>query len=121
MITLTFWELSTESMTFVRGAYFRICADATLRGPDNAVAARYSGGLWQVARRKHRVLECRTAVYLRVTDADGQRKRIGPYECLKVAGGDLFSNDLYLGTHAPRESQPPQAHLWSEIALLPEV
>ncbi len=121
MITLTFWELSNESMTFVRGAYFRICADATLRGPDNAVAARYVGGLWQVARRNHRVLECRAALYLRVTGADGQRKSLGPFEGLKVTGGELFSNDLYLGTHAPKDSHRPQTPIWREIALLTDV
>ena len=104
MITLTFWELSNESMTFVRGAYFRICADATLRGPDNAVAARYVGGLWQVARRNHRVLECRAALYLRVTGADGQRKSLGPFEGLKVTGGDRLSRHPNRGTLDDQEA-----------------
>ena len=77
-------------MIFVRGTYFRICADVTLRGPDNAVTANYSDGLWQVARMQHRILECRETVYLRVTSSDGRRKSIGPYECVRVAGGEIF-------------------------------
>lgn len=47
---LTFRALSNDSVIFVRGTYFRIFADGTLRGPDNAVAARYADGLWHVAR-----------------------------------------------------------------------
>jgi hypothetical protein len=118
VITLTFRALSNDSMIFVRGTYFRICADATLRGPDNAVAANYTDGLWHVARKQHRVLECRAAVYLRVTTPDGRRKSIGPYEHLKVTGGEIFSNDTYLGAHTRKESRLPQIDLWSEIALL---
>ncbi|MDE2447744.1 MAG: hypothetical protein KGO22_02155 [Gammaproteobacteria bacterium] len=93
MITLTFRALNGESLMLVRGAYFRICADGTLRGPDNAVAASYTNGLWQLGRRRHRTLECREAVYIRVTTSDGQRECIGPYEYLKVAGGiDIYEN-----------------------------
>ena len=108
-------------MTFVRGTYFRICADGTLRGPDNAVTASYTGGIWQVARRQHRVLECRATIYLRVTTSDGRRKHIGPYESLKVADGELFSNDLYLGAHTRKESRLPETDVWREIALLSDI
>lgn len=105
----------------VRGAYFRICADGTLRGPDNAVAASYTNGLWQLGGRRHRTLECREAVYLRVTTSDGQRECIGPYEGLRVTGGAIFSNDTYLGAHTRGESYLPEAAIWREIALLSEI
>lgn len=121
MITLTFRPLSGESAILVRGIYFRICADGTLRGPDNAVTASYSDGMWQLGRRQHRMLECREPVYLRVTTSDGQRENIGPYECLKVIGGAIFSNDTYLGAHACGESYLPGTGLWREIALLSEI
>lgn len=121
MITLTFRPLTSESVILVRGTYFRICADGTLRGPDNAVTASYTDGLWQLGRRQHRTLECREAVYLRVTTSDGQRECIGPYECLKVTGGAIFSNDAYLGAHMRGESLLPEASVWREIALLSEV
>lgn len=48
MIILTFRPVHGESPVSVRGAYFRICADCTLRGPDNAIAASYDKGLWQL-------------------------------------------------------------------------
>jgi len=121
VITLTFRALSNDSMIFVRGTYFRICADGTLRGPDNAVTANYSDGLWQVARTQHRILECRATVYLRVTSSDGRRKSIGPYECVRVAGGEIFSNDIYLGAHTRESSRFPGMDVWSEIAILSDV
>jgi len=118
VITLTFRPLTSESVILVRGAYFRICADGTLRGPDNAVTARYTDGLWQLRRKPHRTLECREAVYLRVTGSNGRRECIGPYECLKVTGGAIFSNDLYLGAHTRRDAYPPDPGIWREVALL---
>ena len=121
MITITFRALNGESVMLIRGAYFRICADGTLRGPDNAVAASYTNGLWQLGRKQHRTLECREAVYLRVTTSDGKRESIGPYEYLKVAGGDIFSNNTYLGAHSRGESYLPQTDIWTEIALLSEL
>ena len=121
MITLTFRALNGESVMLVRGAYFRICADGTLRGPDNAVAGSYTSGLWQLGSRRYRALECGEAVYLRVTTSDGQRECIGPYECLRVTGGAIFSNETYLGAHARRESHLPEADIWTEIALLSDM
>lgn len=121
MITLTFRPLSGESVILVRGAYFRICADGTLRGPDNAVTANYADGLWQLGRRQHRMVECRESVYLRVTTSDGQRECIGPYEGVKVTGGAIFSNDTYLGAHTRAESYALDAAIWREIALLTDI
>lgn len=118
MITLTFRPLNGESVVLVRGVYFRICADGTLRGPDNAVTASFTDGLWRLGRKQHRMLECREPIYLRVTSSHGQRECIGPYEGLKVTGGAIFSNDTYLGAHTRGESNLPQAAIWREIALL---
>ncbi|MGH8294861.1 MAG: hypothetical protein ACRETZ_05065 [Steroidobacteraceae bacterium] len=121
MITLTFRALGGESVVLVRGTYFRICADGTLRGPDNAVAASYTDGNWQLGRRQHRMLECREAVYMRVTTSDGQRECIGPYESLTVTGGGIFSHDTYLGAHSRGDAYLPNADIWREIALLSEL
>lgn len=118
MITLTFRALSNDSIIFVRGTYFRICIDGFLRGPDNSVSASYSDGFWHVARRQHRVLECNSAVYLRVTTFDGQLKRIGPYEDLKIAGGEVFANGACLGWHLCKQSCSSEIDGWREIALL---
>jgi hypothetical protein len=121
VITLTFRPLSSESVVLVRGAYFRICLDGTLRGPDNTVTASYSDGLWRLGRRQHTTLECREAVYLRVMTLHGQRECIGPYECLKVTGGAIFSNGAYLGAHTRGSSHLADADIWGEVALLSDI
>jgi hypothetical protein len=121
VITVAFRPLNGESVTLVRGTYFRICADGTLRGPDNAVTASYTAWRWQLGRRQHSMVECREAVYLRVTNADGQRDCTGPYEALRVAGGAISSHDTYLGVHARGDSYLPAADIWTEIALLSEI
>lgn len=121
MLTLTFRPLSGDSAILVRGIYFRICADGTLRGPDNAVTATYIDGLWRLGRKQHRTVECREAVYLRLTTATGRRECIGPYEGLKLTGGAVFANETYLGAHARGEGHVPYTDIWSEIALLSDI
>lgn len=66
------------------------------------------------------MLECREAVYLRVTTSGGERECIGPFEYLKVTGGEIFSDQTYLGAHWRGESCLPNSDIWSEIALLSE-
>ncbi len=122
MITLAFRPVRSELVVLVRGAYFRICADGTLRAPDNSVTSHYADGVWLLGQRQHRTLECRQAVYLRVTDRHGNRESTGPYECLTVAGGAIFTDNTYLGAHAPsgdRASLPSE--IWREIAILSRI
>jgi hypothetical protein len=118
LITLTFRPAHGESSVLVRGMHFRICADATLRGPDNAVAARYSEHVWQLGPRQYRSFECGGPVYLRVTDGEGNRERMGPYDFLKAVDGALFTHDSCLGLHAVQAGV--LATVWQEIALLSE-
>ncbi len=118
MITLTFRPALSESPVLVRGAYFRICADGTLRGPDNAVAASYADGLWQLGPRRHVAFECAGPIYLRVTSSDGRREQIGPYDFIRAAEGAIFSNEACLGIYAPRGEMASSRELWREITLL---
>jgi hypothetical protein len=108
-------------MVLVRGTYFRLCPDETLRGPDNSVAARYIDGLWQVAQRRYRAFECEGPVYLRVTGSDGRRDYIGPYDFLKASDGAIISRDGCLGTHSLRRGIVIQEGPWTEIAFLSEI
>lgn len=119
MITLTFRPVHGESPVSVRGAYFRICADATLRGPDNAVAASYAKGLWQLGRRQHRSFECSGSFYLRVRGRDGRQERTGPYDFVKAIDGALFTTTDYLGAFALPPSDAGALELWREVAFLP--
>jgi hypothetical protein len=118
LITLTFRCLRGEGTTLARGAYFRICADATLRGPDNSVAARYSGHSWRLGHQDYSQFECTGPIYLRVTDREARCEHIGPYEFIRAAEGALFSRQGCLGTHAPRVGMEGSALFWTEIALL---
>jgi len=118
VITLTFHPESAESATLVRGAYFRIRSDGTLRGPDNAVSATYADGLWQLGHRRYQAFECAGPVYLRVTGKDGRRESIGPYDVVKVVEGAILTNDAWLGAHATRGRLGFPVDLWEEIAFL---
>ena len=118
MITLTFRPRHGESQVRVRGMHFRICGDATLRGPDNAIAARYSRGSWLLGQGQHRAFECEGPVYLRVTGSDGTRQHLGPYDFVKAAEGAIFTRDSCLGYHTTRPEADVSAQIWLEVALL---
>lgn len=118
MIKLTFRPLDSESTVLVRALYFRICPDETLRGSDNAIAARYVNGMWQLAHRRHRAFECMGPVYLRVTDIAGRREYMGPYDFLKASDGAIFTRDACLGYYSLRRDGGVPASVWTEIAFL---
>jgi hypothetical protein len=109
-----------DSPILVRGMHFRICADATLRGPDNAIAAHYSKRLWLLGSRPYRAFECTGQVYLRVTNSDGSRGHLGPYSFIKAADGGIFTADSCLGMHASWADANSSSDLWREVALLSE-
>ena len=107
-----------DSAILVRGAYFRIRSDGTLRGPDNAVAATYTDGLWKLGPRRYQAFECAGPIYLRVTGKDGRRECIGPYDSVKVVEGAVLTHDSWLGAHATRGGLGFPVDLWQEIAFL---
>lgn len=118
LITLTFRSLLYETPLFVRGRYFRICADATLRGPDNEVAATYIERTWRRGSQRFSGFECSEPVYLRVVSEGGERERLGPYEFLRAADGALFSNEKCIGMHCTAANAGFSRH-WHEITILP--
>jgi hypothetical protein len=106
----------------VRSAYFRICSDGTLRGPDNTIAARYFDGLWFLGQRRHASFECTGPVYLRVTDSHGRRECRGPYVTIRAEGGALYAQDNFLGMHAVRPQSAAEVDdLWREISLVTSI
>jgi len=118
LITLTFRPVHGESPMLVRGMHFRICADATLRGSDNEIAAVYTKRLWQLGSRQYRTFECGGPIYLRVTHRAGSREHLGPYAFLKATEGAIFTHDNCLGVHAPLPDAGASADVWQEIAFL---
>jgi|SRR5690348_17084384 len=109
-----------DATVLVRGAYFRICADGTLRGPDNAVSATYADGLWELGHRRYTAFECKGPVNLRVTGASTRRECLGPYDFVKVVHGSIFTHDSLLGAHAARGILGAQADIWQEVTFLLE-
>ena len=120
MITLTFRPLHGEASTLARGVYFRICEDGTLRGPDNAVTARYADRRWSLGQRHYREFECSGPIYLRVTDREDNRERLGPFDFVRASEGALFTHQSCLGMHAPGGALDASTYLWREVALLSE-
>ena len=119
LIFLNFRPLQSGSLVLVRGAYFRICSDGTLRGPDNTVSARYCDGLWHLGQRRHVSFECAGPVYLRITNSHGQRECMGPYASLRAADGAIYTQDSCLGVHAVRAQFASDAiDLWREISFV---
>jgi hypothetical protein len=119
LIILTFRPLQNGLAVLIRGAHFRICADGTLRGPDNTIAARYLNGFWYLGRGRHASVECAGPVYLRVTNRRGQRECIGPFTSVRMADGAIFSTQSCLGAHMLRaESGTEPVDLWREVSLI---
>jgi hypothetical protein len=118
LITLAFCPVRDESRVMIRGAHFRICADGTLRGPDNAIVSRYLNGLWQLTRGRHRAFDCSGPVFLRVTNSAGKSERVGPYNMVKVAGGAIFADDQCLAVHDSRQEPGSAVALCREVAFL---
>jgi len=118
LIALAFRPVRDESRVIVRGAYFRICADETLRGPDNAVVARHLNGLWQVLHGVHRSFECSGRVFLRVTNSDGTRRSGGPYELVTATRGAIFTNNDCVAIYGPQVEIGSSLARCREIALL---
>jgi hypothetical protein len=119
MITLNFSPAQNRSTVLVRATHFRICADGTLRGSDNSVAARYADGEWILANSRYGSFECAGPVYLRVTDARGQRECLGPFDSVRMAAGAVYTADTCLGAHASRSDREPRpSGAWREISVL---
>jgi hypothetical protein len=120
VITLKFRAVGTESPVLARAVYFRICSDATLRGPDNSVAAIYENRHWLVGQRRFRSFDCDGPVYLRTRTDEGSLVRTGPYSFLRESEGAFYAAlDASLGIYVPGAEPDGSRVHWREIALLP--
>jgi hypothetical protein len=103
---------------FVRGAFFRICSDRTLRGPEGSIVARYNAQGWHLGTRHCREFEAMGPVLLRAHFADGRREHLGPYGAIRAADGALFEHGRCLGMFCANRAAPASLPEWQEIALL---
>jgi hypothetical protein len=118
LVTLTFNRASPHVPVTVRAAFFRICADSTLRAPDSSIVATYVAHKWRLGQRSCHEFHCSDPIYLRVTNQDGERERLGPFEFLRAAEGSLFTDGRCIGTHTPARAGVVQTDCWQEVTLL---
>lgn len=118
MVRLTFRPLQGDTSVLARGAYFRICEDSTLRGPDNMVTAVYVDRFWRLGQRRFRGFECEGPIYLRVKKGTGVSEQSGPYEFVRAADGALYTHESCLGSYAPVWKGERPEDRWCEIVLL---
>lgn len=116
MINLAF--TSSAAPMFVRGKFFRICSDGTLRGPESNVIARYSALGWLLAGRNCREFEATGPLFLRAYFADGRRVQLGPYPAVRAADGALFDRARCLGTFCINRAASPGIPEWKEVTIL---
>ena len=116
MISLSF-TLSGVPV-FARGAFFRICADRTLRGPGGSLIATYSALGWRLGGRNYREFEAIGPLFLRAHRADGRAEVMGPYEFVRAGDGALFGRGRCLGSFCANRALSPGIPEWSDITLL---
>jgi hypothetical protein len=117
LITLTF-SPQAGSQILVRAPFFRICPDATLRGPESSVVATYMARTWRLGARWCREFHCVDDLYLRVSPADGKQLLHGPYQYLRAAEGALFTGSTCLAIHSSEWNEESGGVRWNEITLL---
>jgi hypothetical protein len=113
-LTFTFSGLPV----LVRAAFFRICADRTLRGPESSVVATFTPYGWTLGARSCREFEAAGPIFLRATCADGRRESLGPFEIIRAAEGALFTSGRCIGTYCLPPALGTSASGWKEVALL---
>lgn len=118
MIKFSFRPLRGESPLLIRGAFFRICGDGSLRGPDNEIVAMYSAGIWRLCRRDYRSFECIGPVRLRCTRSEGVSEELGPFDSLSSSRGAIFAREVCLGAHARPGEIDPGGQCWREVVFL---
>lgn len=102
MLRVTFHAALGEASLQARAIYFRFCADATLRGPDNALAATRVDDCWLIGQRRFRQLDCAGPVYVRVrTTASATPICMGPYKLVTAAAGLMYADEVPLALHMP--------------------
>jgi len=116
LISLSFTLSGTT--VYARGAFFRICADQTLRGPDGSLVATYSVHGWRLAGRNYREFEAVGSMFLRAQHVDGRSEVMGPYALVRAGDGMLFEQGRVLGRYCTIRAAIPGVEEWSEVTFL---
>ena len=102
----------------LRAAFFRICADQTLRGPDGSLIAQYTTLGWRLGRRDCREFEASGPLLLRVSSGEGHSEQFGPYEAVRAGSGAVFQQGHCLGIFCTQRAASPGVAIWREVTFL---
>jgi hypothetical protein len=102
VLRLTFHAFQGEHAVQARARSFRLCADATLRGHDNSLAATRVDGVWRLARRSFKWFDCAGPVFLivRRTALDPPLS-IGPFKLVRAGAALLWGDEELLWPRVP--------------------
>jgi hypothetical protein len=102
VLRLTFYACRGGDAVQARSLSFRLCADATLRGHDNSLAATRVDGVWFLARRAFKRFDCVGPVVLLVrrTPSDPPLS-IGPFKMVRAGATLLWGDDELLWPRVP--------------------
>lgn len=119
MLVLNFPTAAGEALIRSRSHCFRFCADGTLRGADNAIAAVRAQDSWRLGRRLARDIECTGPVLvqarrMRTTTAASS----GPFDQLIITAGLLHADGVCLPIILPHWGRT-SGEAWYELMLLP--
>lgn len=102
MLRLTFYASLGQHAAQTRARSFRLCADATLRGHDNSLAATRVGGSWRVGGRSFRQFECAGPVRLIVRRTASDRPiSMGPFRLVRAGAALIWGDDQLLSLRVP--------------------
>jgi hypothetical protein len=119
VLRISFHAGSGDPPTMMLASCVRFCADGTLRGPDNSVAARCVDGLWHVGGRMHRELDCEGPVRVRITPSTSDiAVHRGPFRHVHTVNGILHGDEESLHVVMPGRTSGEATHC-QELALLP--
>jgi hypothetical protein len=119
MLTLSFPVGPGETPVQSRAHCFRFCADGTLRGGDNSIAATRVNDEWRLGQRLFRELQCGGPVVIRARKtATANATCYGPFDLVRAVAGLLTADDAGLGIYLPTW-ESSTADSWHEVVLLP--
>jgi hypothetical protein len=102
VLRLTFYTGRGEDAVHARSRSFRLCADATLRGHDNSLAATRVDGGWLLARRSFKRFDCVGPVLLIVRPTASDRVvSFGPFKLVRAGSALLWGDDELLWPRVP--------------------
>jgi hypothetical protein len=119
MLTLAFRIGPGEPSASSRATCFRFCADGTLRGGDNFIAATHTDNGWRLGHHLYREWECAgPVVVMGRRTARSHAVNLGPCERVRTISGKLYDGDVGIGVCLPTW-EASAAESWHEVVLLP--